>query len=45
MNRIGRNSRINAALLLKAAAATGFLLLAVAVPLLGILWEIGMIGR
>ena len=45
MNRIRINSRLNVTLLLKAAAATGFLLLAVAVPFLGILWEIGVIGR
>ena len=45
MNRIRVNSRPNVALLLKVAAATGFLLFALAVPFLGILWEIGVIGR
>ena len=45
MNRIKTHSRPDAALLLKAVAATGILLFALAVPLLGILWEIGMIGR
>ena len=45
MNRIRVNSRPNVALLLKAAAATGFLLFALAVPFLGILWGIGVVGR
>lgn len=45
MNRIRVNSRVNVALLLKAAAVTGFLFLAVAVPFLGILWQIGVLGR
>ncbi len=44
MNRTRVNSRLDSALLLKAAAATGILLLALAVPCLGILWEIGVIG-
>ena len=45
MNRIRVNSRPNVALLLKVAAATGLLLFALAIPFLGILWEIGVIGR
>ncbi len=38
------DSRLDVALLLKAALATEILLLALAVPFLGILWEIGMVG-
>ena len=45
MNRFKVDSRRDAALLLKAFAATGILLFALAVPFLGILWEIGVIGR
>ena len=45
MNLIRINSRLDVALLLKAAAATGILLFGLAVPFLGILWEIGVIGR
>ncbi len=41
MKRTRIDSRLDVALLLKAALATGILLLALAVRFLGILWEIG----
>lgn len=45
MSRIRINSRLDVALLLKATAATGILLVAMAVPIFGILWQIGVFGR
>ncbi len=43
MKRTRIDSRLDIALLLKAALATGIFLFALAVPFLGILWEIGMV--
>ncbi len=44
MKRTRTDSRLDVALLLKAALATGILLFALAVTFFGILWEIGMVG-